>query len=101
MTAHLFVGGVADGLWIEIEDDAQFHRYAPPFPQFNGGPIDLTPDEMRSLGAFEHHIADYCRFPWRAGTNDRDIFVLNGIRREEVLDMLLRGYRRIGRNTPR
>lgn len=82
---HLFIGGFADGQWIDVPDEYDYYkvdayRFADKkdFGYWDNKPI-------------EYHV--YQRRRWMTPLQPRYIFVLTTIEQHEVLDILLKGYK--------
>lgn len=79
----LFIGGCADGQWIDVPDEYEHYRV----------------DELRFKSKFDSwptgpiKIEDYRRSRWMTPDEPRYIFVLIGIEKNQVLDLLLKGYK--------
>ena len=90
---HLFIGGCADGRWIDVVPEGRpWWRVAPP------SHWDWTPTE-ETVASVRVRVHEYARSDWFIGPrrNDvRSVYVLNGMGPEAVWDALTKGYR--GRN---
>lgn len=93
---HLFIGGFADGQWIEVPEEYEFYkvdayRFA-----------DKKDYDFWRNKAIEIH--NYRRQKWCSGPIVRHIFIQTSLEPNDILDILLKGYKcttSTPSNTPR
>lgn len=82
----LFISGIADGRWMEVEDHT--NPVMVPIPP---SPMATTPDDVSEVIQLQRY--DPCRF--RAGGYEVTIYVARGLDAEYILRELILNYVRI------
>ena len=88
----LFVGGEADGMWIEVPDVLDIFEVA--IPDIQPALVSHSPDPPTNIADFTMSVHLYERMPWSTSNQKFFIMVPTNTSPEDSIRRLINGYKK-------